>query len=45
LRDDHAVFGDNGMNRAGGRGYVRAATLLLRVGREITGENQRGCCE
>ena len=45
LRDDHAMFGDNGMNRAGGCGYVRAAALLLRAGGEATGENQHGCRE
>ena len=31
LRDDHAMLGDYGMNRSGGRGRVRAAALFLRV--------------
>ena len=45
LRDDHAMFGDNGMNSAGSCGYVRAAALLLCVGREVACENQHGCRE
>jgi len=45
LRHDHAMFGDDRMNRAGGCRHVRAAALLLCAGREVIGENQHGCRE
>src|SRR5258708_17043377 len=43
LSNDHAVFGDHGMNGVAGRRRVKAAALLLRGGRHAISDDQQDC--
>ena len=43
LSNDHAVFGDHGMNGVAGGRRVKAAALLLRGSRHAIRDNQQDC--
>ncbi len=45
LRDNHAVFSDDGVNGVRRRWRVKAAALLLRGCRQAKRDNQHNACE